>query len=1134
MLFGLAVTHPAASGRPSSFLRPVRLISLLGLTCLFFTASIPAAAQTGQTGDWVWLNGSNQRNQNGNFGILQVPAPTNNPGGRSGMASWTDSAGNLWTFGGGNTYGYNDVWEFNSTTLLWTWMAGPDLPSQPGVYGTLGTASQSNAPGTRGGSVTWTGRDGNLWLFGGEGQDSIGHVGYLNDLWKFSPSTLEWTWMGGSNVLPTCPSTNSCGPSGVYGTLATPSASNIPTGRSDAMGWVDANGDFWLFGGRIYIVYLNGWAGYENDLWKYSPSTNEWAWMGGNSSLPSNCTLNDSCGWGGTYGTQLTPSTSNLPGAREDSTTWTDSNGDFWLFGGFGYDSAHIRGDLNDVWRFDPSTGAWEWVNGSDTVGATTYSGQSGSYGTRGTASAANHPGGRTVALGWIDQNNHLWVFGGDGFDATGNFGILGDLWEFNPSTNQWTWMTGSSAVSPSPSYGTFGIAGTGNDPGARLGAAVWSDQTRNLWIFGGTDITYGVFNDAWEYLLNGPPHAAPPSFTPAAGAYTGPQSITISGTDPNATIYYTTDGSVPSTSSAAYTGPVHVGHSQTINAIAVGSGYAQSPIASVKYTIIPATPVINWSTPTPLTYGTALSSAQLNATTSSPGSLTYNPPAGTVLTAGTNTLTATFTPAADSGYATGTASVSLFVSQAVPTVTWSTPAPIAYGTALSTAQLDASSPVAGTFVYSPPIGTVLDLGAQTLKATFTPIDTTDYLTANASVVLTVNQATPAITWPLPAAITYGTVLSAAQLNATSTTAGTFTYSPPAGTLLSAGQQTLTASFTPTDTKHYTTASASVVLTVNKATPTIAWSTPAPIIYPTALTAAQLNATASVPGTFVYSPPAGTTPSVGSDTLSATLTPADQANYQSATATVTILVEPQPAPAIASLSPPFVAAGGTAFTLTVNGSGFTPQSQVVLGATSLPTRFVNTTQITVQVPASAIANAGTTNVAVQNPAPGGGTSTFQFEVDSSGSAGGSTPSFATVTATVTPGSTASYPVTLPSSTTNVSVNCLNLPNGATCSYSAAAQAVTITTSSATPAGTYEVTVVFTETLPGAMPALGLVLVPILPFTFLLVRRSSAKSACLLALVVLAVSASLLGTGCGGGSSPTHNATSSAAVTLTIQ
>jgi len=75
-----------------------------------------------------------------------------------------------------------------------------------------------------------------------------------------------------------------------------------------------------------------------------------------------------------------------------------------------------------------------------------------------------------------------------------------------------------------------------------------------------------------------------------------------------------------------------------------------------------------------------------------------------------------------------------------------------------------------------------------------------------------------------------------------------------AGTVLGAGTQTLHVTFTPTDATDYTTPTATQTLTVNKATPVITWPAPAAITYPRALSATQLNATASVPGTFVYSP----------------------------------------------------------------------------------------------------------------------------------------------------------------------------------------------------------------------------------------------------------------------------------------
>ena len=98
------------------------------------------------------------------------------------------------------------------------------------------------------------------------------------------------------------------------------------------------------------------------------------------------------------------------------------------------------------------------------------------------------------------------------------------------------------------------------------------------------------------------------------------------------------------------------------------------------------------------------------------------------------------------------------------------------------------------------------------------------------------------------------------------------------------------------------TPSTAAALTVNKATPVLAWSAPAAIVYGTALGDAQLNATVTggIAGTFAYSPAAGARPAAGSATLSVTFTPTDAASYNPATATVTLSVTPAPLTVTAS------------------------------------------------------------------------------------------------------------------------------------------------------------------------------------------------------------------------------------------
>jgi hypothetical protein len=109
----------------------------------------------------------------------------------------------------------------------------------------------------------------------------------------------------------------------------------------------------------------------------------------------------------------------------------------------------------------------------------------------------------------------------------------------------------------------------------------------------------YGLLN-------NGAPPAATPSFSPPGGTYTSPQSVSITDSTPNASIYYTTNGTPASTGSTLYSGPIQVSTSETLEAVAIASGFSQSSNALASYTIgggsgcsKPASPGVNICSPT-------------------------------------------------------------------------------------------------------------------------------------------------------------------------------------------------------------------------------------------------------------------------------------------------------------------------------------------------------------------------------------------------------------------------------------------------------------------------------------------------------------------------------------------------------
>jgi Chitobiase/beta-hexosaminidase C-terminal domain/Bacterial Ig-like domain (group 2) len=194
----------------------------------------------------------------------------------------------------------------------------------------------------------------------------------------------------------------------------------------------------------------------------------------------------------------------------------------------------------------------------------------------------------------------------------------------------------------------------------------------------------------------------------------------------------------------------------------------------------------------------------------------------------------------------------------------------------------------AGTLTVQAAYIEVTPAGTSPVSSTTSP----EPLTASATVTIMPAGSTsvPTITWATPAPIAKGTPLSATQLNATANVPGTFEYSPAAGTVLAIGSQTLSAVFTPSNSKEYSSATATVQLSVGQTAPVITWATPAAITAGTALSATQLNAKANVPGKFVYSPAAGAVLGTGTQTLNAAFTPTDTTNYASATAKVSILV----------------------------------------------------------------------------------------------------------------------------------------------------------------------------------------------------------------------------------------------------
>jgi PKD repeat protein len=272
-----------------------------------------------------------------------------------------------------------------------------------------------------------------------------------------------WTWMHGDTTGNT---------SAVYGTQGVASSLNKPAGTMDGVFWTDKNGRFWLYGGSMGI----------NDMWMFDPSTNQWTWESGAHSGYENT------------GTMGVPALSNTPGAIQSGAVhWTDTTGNLWMFGG-NYSPS------NKLWKYDVSTKQWTWMRGS------AGSNSMGSYGTMGVSSSSNDPCSRYRSTGWVDKNNNLWLFGGC-FNTQYN-DYLNDVWKYNISLNQWTWVSGKDPHtnwnSVGMNNGTVGTPSPTNTPGSRYSTTVWADANGNGYIFGGmTDNgtqSPDYYNDFWKF----------------------------------------------------------------------------------------------------------------------------------------------------------------------------------------------------------------------------------------------------------------------------------------------------------------------------------------------------------------------------------------------------------------------------------------------------------------------------------------------------------------------------------------------------------------------------------------------------------------------------------------------------------
>lgn len=331
---------------------------------------------------WTFLGGDTIANRGSNATY---------PGSRHYAVYWQDdTTQSLWIWGGyGSTHDgdhsgtyLSDLWSLDLQTGTWTQRRSPSL----------------EVPLPRMWSNFWQDTRGNVVMFSGIGAAGPYDESPLNDLWRFSASSLEWTMVYNYSSL-----------AGIY----TRDRSARPGFREGSMTAVDDTGALWIYGGFGTGSNESNWGNLQ-DVWSYSVTENLWTWHSGGDGvdgLPI-------------FGPKDQPCPRCLPPAEHAGYLFPATFKGFLFYMG-GEDGRQPPNLRNDLWAFDTNAEVWTWVSGANVTNT------QGSYGTKGAPNPLNIPGARYAGQAW-SYNGKLWIFGGYGIDEKGHRGYLNDMWSLD------------------------------------------------------------------------------------------------------------------------------------------------------------------------------------------------------------------------------------------------------------------------------------------------------------------------------------------------------------------------------------------------------------------------------------------------------------------------------------------------------------------------------------------------------------------------------------------------------------------------------------------------------------------------------------------------------------------------------
>ncbi|MFP3596360.1 T9SS type A sorting domain-containing protein [Chryseobacterium sp. SIMBA_029] len=417
------------------------------------------------TNQWTWMKGSNDSDYQYAANVLgteNVESAANSPGEKYMYkgAYWQDNNYIYLLPGDGQPI----MWRYNMLTNNWSHVKKTATASTFYNYGTIGVENNTNFPPAVLNPSYWKDNAGNFWMFGGEVKDSeyylSGNVDYrawVNTLWKYNPTTNNWTWMRGKNPLSYTLNVNSTNSvpfnPGYYGNKNVTSDKNMPSSRNRSIFWKQNNELFFANGEG----YLSGNPLRYTDVWKYDIASNNFTWIGGRTASSNNLEYIEDA---------VNPSVYNIPIVKN------------YFFDGVKTVYAFRQSKLNEIWAFDMVDNTWQCIK----------PGQTSNYGTIGVEAPTNAPY-RTKNI-WLKDGN-LYMLGAEAGSNTPS-----SLWKFDITTKNYTCLKKSS-YSP----GTINQPNASNFPMATYEAANWVNDNK-LYTLGGGDSDTS-YSDFWEYDFN-------------------------------------------------------------------------------------------------------------------------------------------------------------------------------------------------------------------------------------------------------------------------------------------------------------------------------------------------------------------------------------------------------------------------------------------------------------------------------------------------------------------------------------------------------------------------------------------------------------------------------------------------------